>query len=121
MPETVLVLGASPKPERYSFKAVELLRQYKHKVLPVNPYHSQVSGAPCIKRVSDVSESVDTVTVYIRAEQLEADIGALIGLAPRRVIFNPGTESKALAAKLQQAGIGVEEACTLVLLRTGQF
>ncbi|MBQ0758309.1 MAG: CoA-binding protein [Zhongshania sp.] len=119
--ETVLVLGASPKPERYSFKAVQLLSEYGHKVLPVNPYHAEVSGVNCVAAIAAVSEKVDTVTVYVRAELLKNDLDQLIRLAPRRVIFNPGTESDEMAEHLEQAGIAVEEACTLVLLRTGQY
>lgn len=121
MIETVLVLGASPKRDRYSFKAVQLLGEYGHRVLPVNPYHPEVDGVACITSIAAVSEKVDTVTLYIRAELLKDDIDQLITLAPRRVIFNPGTESYEMAEKLERAGIAVEEACTLVLLRTRQF
>ncbi|MFT7406264.1 CoA-binding protein [Zhongshania sp.] len=121
MTETVLVLGASPKPGRYSFKAVQLLREYGHRVLPVNPYHAEVAGVKCIASIAAVCEKLDTVTLYVRVELLKNDIDQLIALAPRRVIFNPGTESDEMAAKLESAGIAVQEACTLVLLRTSQF
>ena len=47
--------------------------------------------------------------------------GAPATLKPRRVIFNPGAENAALAEALEKAGIGCEEACTLVLLNTGLF
>jgi hypothetical protein len=46
---------------------------------------------------------------------------ALKTIKPRRVIFNPGTENPRLARSLRADGIEVEEACTLVLLQTGQF
>ncbi|MBW2942063.1 CoA-binding protein [Zhongshania aquimaris] len=121
MTETVVVLGASPKSERYSFKAVQLLSEYGHRVLPVNPYHAEVSGVSCIASMAEVCEKVDTVTVYVRAELLKNDLAQIIELAPRRVIFNPGTESAEMAESLERAGIAAEEACTLVLLRTGQY
>jgi hypothetical protein len=44
-----------------------------------------------------------------------------VALNPRRVIFNPGTESAPLQQALDEAGIEWLEACTLVMLRTGQF
>jgi predicted CoA-binding protein len=112
MMETVLVLGASPKPGRHSFNAVQLLREYGHRVLPVNPYHAEVSGVECIASIAAVCEKVDTMTLYIRTELLKNGIDPLIALAPRRVIFNPGTESDEMAAKLESAGIAVAEACT---------
>lgn len=120
MAEVVAVLGASPKADRYSYMAVNLLREHGHTVLPVNPYHSIVAGIPCHPSL-DGLEEVDTVSLYLNPGQLEAHRQALIALAPKRVIFNPGTESPALAAALLKAGIAIEEACTLVLLRTGQF
>ncbi len=121
MTETVVVLGASPKPQRYSYKAVQLLREYQHRVLPVNPYHSEVAGQACVAGLADVAEAVDTVTLYLRPELLAPHIEEIIALKPRRVIFNPGTESTALAQRLQQRGIETEEACTLVMLRNDQF
>jgi hypothetical protein len=42
-------------------------------------------------------------------------------LQPKRVIFNPGTENPALMQQLAADGMEVEEACTLVMLHTGQF
>ena len=119
--EIVVVLGASSKPERYSYKAVKLLAEYGHRVLPVNPYHRDVAGISCVADVAQLKEKVDTVSLYVRPELLVKDLAQLVELAPRRVIFNPGTESDEMAEVFSAAGIATEEACTLVLLRTGQF
>lgn len=121
MAEVVAVLGASPKTERYSYQATAMLSDYGHRALPVNPYHAEVAGKPCVRSLSDITEPVDTVTLYLNPGQLAEHEAALIALAPKRVIFNPGTESPQLQARLAAAGIKAEEACTLVLLRTGQF
>jgi predicted CoA-binding protein len=64
---------------------------------------------------------VDTLTLYLAAERLEPLIPEILRLRPGRVIFNPGTESIAVQTALDAAGIPWQEACTLVLLRTGQF
>jgi len=61
------------------------------------------------------------VTLYVSAAHQDPVADDLLALAPRRVIFNPGTENPALAARLQAAGITTLEACTLVLLKTGAF
>jgi predicted CoA-binding protein len=45
----------------------------------------------------------------------------ILRLKPKRVIFNPGSENPELAEKLREIGVAVENACTLVLLRTKQF
>lgn len=121
MSETVVVLGASPKVDRYSYKAIKMLGDYGHKVIPVNPYHAQIDGLDCVKDVEAITVPVDTVTVYMRESHLLPLIDHLVKLAPSRVIFNPGAEAPAAYPALQEAGIAIEEACTLVLLRTDQF
>jgi len=119
--ETVLLLGASPKPERYAHRALLALTARGHRVLPVHLVHASVEGIPCLKRIEDVKEAVDTVTVYVGAEASAPLARALLDLRPGRVIFNPGAENPALAAQLREAGVPTLEACTLVMLSTGQF
>lgn len=121
MSETVVVLGASPKPLRYSNKAIRMLRDYGHRVIPVNPAQDEIEGFPVSRHVSDIREAVDTVTMYVSPAHSDGLLPELLALKPGRVIFNPGAENPALEAGLTAAGITVEEACTLVLLRTNQF
>lgn len=120
MSETVAVLGASPKPERYSNKAIRMLREYGHTVVPVNPAQDEIEGLQVVARVDDL-EGIDTVTVYVGPAHSDALLPGLLALRPKRVIFNPGAENPRLEHALENAGIHVEEACTLVLLRSGQF
>jgi predicted CoA-binding protein len=119
-PQTVAVLGASDNPERYSFQAVELLRAHGHRVLPVHPTLATVGGLPVIQTLAELP-AVDTLTLYVGAARLPAMTEEIVRLRPGRVIFNPGTESTELQGALDRAGIPWQEACTLVLLRTGQF
>lgn len=121
MSETVVVLGASPKPERYSNRALHELVAHGHRVIPVNPGHLAIDGIATVPRLSAIREPVDTVTVYVNPEVLAKQIPELIALRPKRVIFNPGAESPAAEAALDDVGVPYEEACTLVLLRTGQY
>ncbi|WP_084498017.1 CoA-binding protein [Spongiibacter marinus] len=104
MSERVVVLGASPKPERYSNKAARMLIEYGHTVVPVNPYHRSVAGIHCQPDIASVAGPVDTVTVYMRGELLAPHMDALLSLAPKRVIFNPGSEDEGLASELRVKG-----------------
>lgn len=121
MPEVVAVLGASAKPERYSNKAIRLLQEYGHTVLPVNPAQKVIEGLSVVATVDALPRKIDTVTMYVSPAHSDPLLPGLLALRPRRVIFNPGAENPALETALRNAGIAVEEACTLVLLRTGQF
>jgi predicted CoA-binding protein len=115
------VLGASVKPERYSNKALRMLREHGHAVIPVHPLHKEIEGIPAVASVAELPREVDTVTMYLGPAASESVADALVALIPRRVIFNPGSESAPLEERLRQAGVEVERACTLVLLQTGQY
>ena len=118
----VAILGASPKEDRYAHKALVLLLRHGHEVMPINPAYPMIENLPCLPDLSALEPGdADTITVYMNPERTRELGPALIRAQPRRVIFNPGTENPDLAAELESAGITVEDACTLVLLHTGQF
>ncbi len=119
--ETVAVLGASVKAERYSNKAIKLLQSKGHRVIPIHPAIPEIEGETAVPRLSAVTEAVDTLTLYVGPDRSTQLLDEIVDLKPGRVILNPGTESDLLEARLEEAGIPFERACTLVLLRTGQF
>ncbi len=114
----VAILGASPKADRYSHLAQKLLMEHEHEVIPVSPRGDEILGVPGSTKVP---AGVDTVTLYLSPKRLLPILDQLISAAPRRVIFNPGTESPEAVERLTSADIVCEEACTLVLLNTGAF
>jgi predicted CoA-binding protein len=119
--ETVAVLGASAKPDRYAYQALVLLREYGHRALPINPAFDEILGEKCYPKISDAPGPIDTVTLYLGQARSNPLIAEIIGAKPRRIIMNPGAENATLATKAEEAGIEVVEGCTLVMLRTGQF
>lgn len=119
--ENVVVLGASPDPDRYSNKAMHLLQAHGHHVIPVSPVYTDIEGTPVLKDLGAVNGPVDTLTLYLSPKRLLPLADAIVKLRPGRVIFNPGTETPELQQALTVAGIRWEEACTLVLLRSGQY
>ncbi|RKZ99014.1 MAG: CoA-binding protein [Gammaproteobacteria bacterium] len=119
--QTVVVLGASNKPHRYSYKAIKLLKEYGHNIIPVHPKLTNIDGLPVIANLSDIHETVDTLTLYIGADNSQFLIDEIIALKPERVIFNPGTKSELLEDKLLQAEILFIHDCTLIMLESDQF
>lgn len=118
---TVVVLGASNQPERYSYQAVALLLEHGHTVIPVHPALKEILGRAVYASLESIPQPVDTLTLYLSPERLPPLIPQIIALHPHRVIFNPGTECPALQQALTAAQIPWREACTLVLLRLGGF
>ena len=119
--EAVVILGASPKQDRYSFRAFEMLREYGHHPIPVNPTYREIFGERCYPSIKKVTEKIDTVTVYLAKRRSDSLIDEVISAKPRRIIMNPGAENPDLVRRAEAAGIEVVEGCTLVMLRSGRF
>ena len=118
---TVAVLGASNKLERYSNKAVRLLKENGYNVVPIHPMLEEIEGFEVVPDLESIKESIHTLSLYVNPEILSEYISGILKLKPARVIMNPGTESDDVQKQLEDNGISVLKACTLVLLRTGQF
>lgn len=115
-----LVLGASPKPDRYSFQAVNMLKKYGHPVIAVGAREAYI-GDINIQTGLPLYYDIDTVTLYLGPQNQENFYSYIINLKPRRIIFNPGTYNQELIKLADEKGIEIIEACTLVLLSTGQY
>lgn len=120
-PLTVAVLGASPKPERYSNKALRMLHSQGYEVIPVHPALDDIEGLKVCRNLADFKSALHTITVYVSPERSSRLREEIIRAKPKRVIFNPGAENPELAGELQKVDIEVHNACTLVMLSTGQF
>lgn len=119
MKKTV-VLGASDNPSRYSYLAVEKLSRYGHPVIAIGRKEGSVGNTKIITEHPDEA-AVDTVTLYLNPQLQKEYYDYIVSLQPKRVIFNPGTENEELEALVKAHGIEPIEACTLVMLGTGQY
>ncbi len=116
-----LVIGASDNPDRYSNIAVNRLRKFGHEVEAIGLREGRKVADVTIQKGQPDLKDIDTVTLYLNPTNQIPYYDYLLKLKPRRVIFNPGTENFELENKLKEGKIEVEEACTLVLLSTGQY
>jgi len=127
MLKTTLVLGASTKADRYSNRAVRALSQKDHPVIAVGLREGSIGDHEIIiftdafAKASTLKQNLDTVTLYIGPARQPEYYDFIIALAPKRVIFNPGTENAELYSLLEKNNIDFEIACTLVLLATNQY
>ena len=115
-----LIIGASNNPDRYAYKAAERLLTHGHEIelLGIRP---DVIFGKTIDTEQKQYENLDTVTLYVGPQRQPDYYDYIISLKPKRVIFNPGTENEVFETILKNNGIVAEEACTLVLLGTGQY
>jgi uncharacterized protein len=121
MKKTVII-GATTNTSRYAYLAAEMLDEYGHEIVPVGIKQGAVFG----KEILNIGEKpaiadVDTITLYIGPAHQPEWYDYLIGLKPKRIIFNPGTENTVLESLARANDIEPLEACTLVLLRSNQY
>ena len=117
----VAILGASPKHDRYSYKAFQMLKKHGHKVFLVNPGQTEIEGEICYPDLRAIPETIHTITVYVGPRHSGGFAQQIIERNPDRVIFNPGSENFDLIEELMSEKIVCTQACTLVMLSTNQF
>lgn len=115
-----LVVGASINPERYAYKAIQLLVKNEIEVVPMGVKPGFVANLLIVSPLI-VQVNIHTITLYLGASKQEPYYDFILKINPKRVLFNPGTENPKLAKLLNGKGILWENACTLVLLSTNQY
>jgi uncharacterized protein len=115
-----LVLGASGNPNRYSYLAINRLRNHNIPVVAIGLRAQKVFDVQ-VDTEKKPFDNVDTITLYLNPKNQEQYYDYILSLNPKRIIFNPGTENDELAGLAHQKGIKTTEGCTLVMLSTGQY
>lgn len=115
-----LVLGASPNPVRFSFKAVKSLQRHDVPVVPVGIRKGEIGGIEIIKG-QPAMDDIHTVTLYIGPPRQKEYYSWILSLNPKRIIFNPGTENEEFMDMARKNGIEVLEDCTLIMLNADRF
>lgn len=115
-----LIIGATPNPERYAYKAAHMLTAKGHPIVNIGIKNGAVADVN-IEKPGTIYTDIDTVTLYIGPALQKEYYDYIIQTHPKRVVFNPGAENEELEGLLETNGIEAVEACTLVLLSTGQY
>lgn len=122
MSKKTVIIGATTNPSRYAFIAANLLHSYGHEIVPVGIKRGIVEGKEILPiQQKPAVPDVDTVTLYIGPQHQPEWYDYILSLKPKRIIFNPGTENDEFEKRATASGVETLEACTLVMLRTGQY
>ena len=95
-----LILGASEKPNRISFQVANQLIDRGEEVFLIGR-GNEVNGVK-INEDQIAIENLDTVSLYLNAQRQKDYYEYIIGLNPKRVIFNPGAENPELMEVLEK-------------------
>jgi predicted CoA-binding protein len=115
-----LILGASQNPSRYSYLALKRLSAKNYPVVAIGKRKGKVDNIEIDIEQKPIND-VDTITLYLNSNNQKQYYDYILSLHPKRIIFNPGAENYELETLASKNGIKTMEACTLVLLSTGQY
>lgn len=116
----VLVLGASPNPLRFSYKAVVSLLQKKFDVIPIGLRKGHIGELEILTELP-VLDNVDTLLLYINPSNQKKFYDYIIQINPQTIIFNPGTENFELAKMAENRGIRVKFDCAINMIYAGEL
>jgi predicted CoA-binding protein len=119
--DTVVVLGASTNTTRYSYKAVLWLRDAGFKVIAVGKNKGNIGDVEILQKLPENIQKLYAISIYLNPHNQGEYYNWILSMNPSQIIFNPLAENEELEMLLNKKGINCIEACTLVMLRTGEF
>jgi uncharacterized protein len=120
MNKPTVIIGASDKPERYSYMATSRLKKHGHTVFPIGIKSGKIEEELILTDRPQLTD-IDTVTLYVNPINQVEWADYILSLKPKRIIFNPGTENEVFEKQANEQGIECLEACTLVMLGIGNY
>ena len=114
---TIAVVGASPRPERPSNQLMRYLLDAGYRVIPVRPADcDEVLGVPCATSLAEISEPIDLVDVFRRAEFCAGHAREAVAAGAGALWLQLGIESAEARRIAEEAGLDyVENACTKIV------
>lgn len=117
-----LIVGATTNPSRYAYFAAKMFAERGLEFIPIGIKKGELFGREILDlRAKPELKEIHTISLYIGPNHQEEWMEYLIGLKPKRIIFNPGAENPDFFKRAKEAGIEVLPACNLVMLSTSQF
>ena len=115
---TIAVIGASNNEAKYGNRALKAWRETPWTVYAVNPREDTVEGMRAYDSVLEIPGEVHTATLYVPPKVGLSVADDLIEKGVSEVYLNPGSEDDELRQKLEDAGIEVQEACSIIASRS---
>lgn len=115
-----LVIGASTNPLRFSHKMVKSLVRHGIEAVPLGLRKGDILGVEILTRKPEIP-NIHTVSLYLSPERQKEYYNYIMALAPRRIIFNPGTVNPELIELAQSNNIEAITDCSLIMITKGIY
>ncbi len=112
---SIVIIGASPKKERYSNKAIRAYLSKGWKVYAVNPKYAgqEIEGVNCYSSVLDIPGKPEYAGLYVRPEIGITILPDIAKKGIKDVYVNPGTESPEVLELGKSLGLNMIVACAI--------
>lgn len=102
---TVAVVGISDKPDRPSHVVAKYLLERGYRVIPVNPFLTEVLGEKAYKSLAEIPGQVDLVDVFRKSGDVPPVAEEAVRVGARFFWMQEGVESDRAREILDAAGI----------------
>jgi len=118
---TIAVVGASSKPDRPSYGVIRRLQRAGYRVIPVNPFETEVLGERAYPSLDAVAEPVDIVDVFRRAELTPPVASEAVRVRARALWLQLGIVNDEAASRARDGGLTVvmDSCIAVVVARLG--
>jgi predicted CoA-binding protein len=103
--KTVAVVGISDNPDRPSHSVAKYLQERGYRVIPVNPFVTEVLGEKAYKSLSEIPERVDVVDVFRKSADVPPIAEEAVRIGARFFWMQEGVENDRAREILDAAGI----------------
>ena len=102
---TIAVVGLSGKRFRPSYGVTEYMQRAGYKIIPVNPYETQILGESCYPDLDSVPGEIDIVDIFRRSEFVPDIVEAAIRKGAKAIWMQEGVAHEAAARRATEAGL----------------
>ncbi len=104
---TIAVVGLSNKRYRPSFGVAQYMQRAGYRIIPVNPFESEVLGERAWPDLDAVPEPVDIVDIFRRPEFVPEIVEAAIRKGAKVIWMQEGVVHEEAARRAEAAGLEV--------------
>jgi len=105
MARTIAVVGLSHKRYRPSYGVSEYMQRAGYRIIPVNPYETEILGERCYPDLDSVPDLVDIVDIFRRSEFVPDIVEAAIRKGAKAIWMQEGVVHEAAARRAAEAGV----------------
>ena len=104
---TIAVIGLSSKRFRPSFGVAEYMQSSGYRIIPVNPFETEVLGEKAYPELDRVPGTVDIVDIFRRSEFVAPLVDSAIRIGASTIWMQEGVVHEDGARKARDAGLAV--------------